>query len=238
MLANESKSAHDFYETVFQLADRVGTAPIWDLLVNVGIDLADCARERAVDGADWNELADKLDTACRARRPDRVWRELRETIRVYDAYRVSGADHDPSIGAAVLSKRANEVEAPVVLGLRNLSCNTCAKREFLFFVTDPDDVLARCASCGTRATARIGSEFAADVFGVNDLLDRRRHASRTLASTRETIRDLEGGGDYDENGITLVPLYRLEAQHMTRIRRTTRELVDIIAGSDEPRPRV
>ena len=233
MPSEESISNREFTDTTFELADTVGTAPIWDLLVNVGLDLADSARERARENDVWEEMADLLERAMREEPAEQIWRRLRETVRVYEAYGLDLIDEPPESGEVEASELEvfddAGVDVPVTLGVDYVACRRCGNGDFLLFVSDPPEVLGTCANCGAEARAEV--DAAARAFGVEEVLEIRQEAVEALVSTRETLGGLEDSGQFD-NALTLVPLYRLEAQHMQRLRRATRQLFELLRSSD------
>ena len=212
-------------DAVFDLAEQVGSAPIWELLVNLGMELPARARERAARNPLWQPLADRIEAACRTEQPERIWSEVRSAVRMYES--AIHGHHRRAAGGA-----GPQLRTPVALGLDDFFCSECGGEQIVLDPRDPDDVLGRCADC--RRKVRLGG-----VHGekVERWLDGRKQAVSALLSTRKTIAQLDERAAFD-CPLTLVPLCRLEAQHMRRIRTMTRQLLDLTEPSPDNRLRL
>lgn len=194
-------------DAVLELADRVGTAPIWEMLIHLGSELPGRARRRVEEDAAWQRLAVRLDEALERGAPEQIWARVRQALRAYEEYEWAAVDAEP----------------PLALGVEDFQCRHCGGGEWVLFLSDPADAIGRCSDCGEGARPRLAQEG-----GAGELLDRRRQAIEDLEATRQMIAELDARNPYD-NALTLVPLYRLEAQHMRRVRRRSAALIDLHA---------
>lgn len=221
-------SDDQFSDTVFQFADEVGPGPIWDLLVCAGNDLPSAARDRAEEAPErqvgWLAFADLLERAIQQTSPADVWKQLRTTLRVYEAYGVDemSADQRGRIGTES-ADGGGDLEAPMPMEVQYTACPVCDSEEFLVVMYDSAAILGRCGGCGAESRSRAEIEQSEASAEVDALVDQRVDALQTLSRTRETIAAFEDEGPL-ENALKLVPLYRLEAQHMRRVRTLTARL--------------